>query len=59
MITSIVRENKSLSILATPLYIPQLVMPIGMAALMFMFAVSIVKDVVDIEAAVSNPPDAE
>ena len=59
VITSIVRENKSLSILSTPLYIPQLVMPIGMAALMFMFAVSIVKDVVDIEAAVSNPPDAE
>lgn len=59
VITSFTRENKSLSLIATPLYIPQLVMPIGMAILLLMFLASIVKDVRDIVKSISVSPDKE
>lgn len=59
VVTSFVRDNRSLSLLSVPLYIPQFVMPVGMAALIFMFAVAILKDVIDIERALSSKPQGE
>lgn len=54
VVSSFVRDNRSLSLLATPLYIPQLVMPLGMAVMMLMFLAAIVRDLGDAAKALSG-----
>jgi len=59
VVSSFVRDNRSLSLLATPLYIPQLVMPIGMAVMILMFLAAIVRDVAEAAKALSGSTGKE
>lgn len=59
VLSSMSRGNRSMSILSTPLYIPQLIMPIGMAVMILMLLASIVRDVIDLSGRIAPRRDEE
>lgn len=59
VLSSMSRDNRSMSILSTPLYIPQLIMPIGMAVMILMLLASIVRDVIDFSDQIVSRRDEE
>lgn len=59
LISSYVRGDRSDSYLAAPLYMPQIVMPVGFALLILLLLSAIARDLLDIRNVVSKPSGAK